>query len=366
MSVLVAIGVLALLVFVHELGHFAAARLQGIYANKFSLGFGPVLWKYQGSQTEYALRAIPLGGFVGFPDDDDDSPIPPNDPNLMRNRPIADRAIVIAAGVVANLIFAYAVLAAQYGFWGVPDGFRYEPGVVVPQVLAPENPAGRAGIKAGDIVRAIDGQPLLGEQASVKQLIEHIKASPDRPLILEIQRGAETLKVRVQPETDETGQGRIGVQLAPNGKPIYRRAKNPIEVLSLAADRFEGMVTQTVSGFLTLAANFREVAPQVSGPVKIVEWGANIAQSDAASLLPFMALISINLAVINILPLPALDGGQLFFLAIEALRGGKPLPQEFQENVMQTGLFLLLGLGIFLIVRDTTQLEWVQRFLQQQ
>jgi RIP metalloprotease RseP len=79
-----------------------------------------------------------------------------------------------------------------------------------------------------------------------------------------------------------------------------------------------------------------------------------------------MALISINLAVINILPLPALDGGQLFFLAIEALRGGRPLPQEFQENVMQTGLVLLLGLGILLIVRDTTQLEWVQRLLQQQ
>ncbi|TAD76560.1 MAG: RIP metalloprotease RseP [Oscillatoriales cyanobacterium] len=366
MSVLVAIGVLALLVFVHELGHFAAARLQGIYANKFSIGFGPVLWKYQGSQTEYALRAIPLGGFVGFPDDDENSPIPPNDPNLMRNRPIADRAIVIAAGVVANLIFAYGVLAAQYGILGVPDGFRYEPGVIVPQVLAPDNPAGRAGLKAGDVVQAIDGQSLAGEQASVKQLMEQIKASPDRPLILEIQRGPETLKLRVQPETDETGQGRIGVQLAPNGKPIYRRAKTPIEVLSLAADRFEGMVTQTVSGFVTLAANFREVAPQVSGPVKIVEWGANIAQSDAASLLPFMALISINLAVINILPLPALDGGQLFFLAIEALRGGKPLPQEFQENVMQTGLFLLLGLGIFLIVRDTTQLEWVQRFLQQQ
>ena len=366
MSVLVAIGVLALLVFVHELGHFAAARLQGIYANKFSLGIGPVLWKYQGPQTEYAIRAIPLGGFVGFPDDDEDSSIPADDPNLMRNRPIADRAIVIAAGVVANLIFAYGVLAAQYGFMGVPDGFRYEAGVIVPQVLAPDNPAGRAGLKAGDIVQAIDGQTLSAEQASVKVLMEQIKASPDRPLILEVQRGADRLTLRVTPELDEAGQGRIGVQLAPNGRPVYRPAHNPIEVLTLAADRFQNMVTQTAGGFLTLAANFRETAPQVSGPVKIIEWGANIAQSDAGNLFPFMALISINLAVINILPLPALDGGQLFFLAIEALRGGRPLPQEFQENVMQTGLVLLLGLGILLIVRDTTQLEWVQRLLQQQ
>ncbi|NET54217.1 MAG: site-2 protease family protein, partial [Merismopedia sp. SIO2A8] len=88
MSVLAAIAVLALLIVVHEAGHFTAARLQGIYVNRFSVGFGPILWKYQGTQTEYALRAIPLGGFVGFPDDDPDSTIPDDDPNLMRNRPV--------------------------------------------------------------------------------------------------------------------------------------------------------------------------------------------------------------------------------------------------------------------------------------
>ncbi|MEQ8960676.1 MAG: site-2 protease family protein, partial [Coleofasciculus sp. C2-GNP5-27] len=106
MSILAAIAVLAVLIEVHELGHFMAARLQGIYANRFSLGFGPVLWKYQGPDTEYAIRAFPLGGFVGFPDDDPDSEIPPDDPNLLRNRPVLDRAIVISAGVIANLIFA--------------------------------------------------------------------------------------------------------------------------------------------------------------------------------------------------------------------------------------------------------------------
>ena len=107
MSVLAAIAVLAILILVHESGHFIAARSQGIYANRFSLGFGPILLKYQGSETEYTLRAFPLGGFVGFPDDDPDSEIPPNDPNLLRNRPVLDRAIVISAGVIANLIFAY-------------------------------------------------------------------------------------------------------------------------------------------------------------------------------------------------------------------------------------------------------------------
>ncbi|MFM7471440.1 MAG: site-2 protease family protein, partial [Nodosilinea sp.] len=95
MSVIAAIAVIALLVAVHEAGHFLAARWQGIHVNRFALGFGPVLWKYQGRETEYSLRAIPLGGFVGFPDDDPDSSIPSDDPNLLKNRPILDRAIVI-------------------------------------------------------------------------------------------------------------------------------------------------------------------------------------------------------------------------------------------------------------------------------
>ncbi len=125
MSVLAAISVLALLIVVHELGHFIAARSQGIHVNRFSLGFGPILWKYQGPETEYALRAIPLGGFVGFPDDElEESGIPANDPNLLRNRPVLDRAIVISAGVIANLIFAYFLLVTQIGTVGIPEALQ--------------------------------------------------------------------------------------------------------------------------------------------------------------------------------------------------------------------------------------------------
>src|SRR5919202_3614339 len=135
-ATLAAIAVLAVLIVVHELGHFIAARLQGIYANRFSLGFGPILWKYQGPETEYAVRALPFGGFVGFPDDDPDSDIPPQDPNLLRNRPVLDRAIVISAGVIANLIFAYFILVAQVGFVGIPQQSKPKQGVLIKQ-LAP-------------------------------------------------------------------------------------------------------------------------------------------------------------------------------------------------------------------------------------
>jgi membrane-associated protease RseP (regulator of RpoE activity) len=364
MSVLAAIAVLALLIVVHELGHFLAARLQGIHVNRFSLGFGPILWKYQGKETEYAVRAIPLGGFVGFPDDDPDSDIPPNDPDLLRNRPILDRAIVISAGVIANLIFAYLVYVAQFTGVGIPEKFDYQPGVFVSEVVSQTAPAAQAGLKSEDIILAVNGQALGSSETAVKTLMEGIQASPNQPIDLTVQRNEQQLDVTVTPEAGEDGVARIGVQLLPNGSITgYRRPTGVVEVLTLAAEQFQATFVRIVQGFVTLITDFGSVAGQVAGPVKIVEQGAGLASSNASSLFPFTAIISINLAIINILPLPALDGGQLAFLLIEALRG-KPLPSRIQENVMQTGLVLLLGLGIFLIVRDTTQLEVFQKLFQ--
>lgn len=364
MSVLAAIAVLALLIVVHEAGHFLAARWQGIYANRFSIGFGPVLLRYQGKETEYALRAFPLGGYVGFPDDDPDSTIDPRDPNLMRNRPVLDRAIVISAGVIANLIFAFVILVTQVAIVGIPQSLQPQPGIVVPQVMGQKTPAAIAGLQAGDVITASDGQALGSGETTVKNFIQTIQASPEKTIPITVQRNGTDLQLTLIPERSPDGQGRIGVQLAPNGQINYRRPNGPGEVLRLASQQFEEIVRRTIQGFGQLVTNFQETAGQVSGPVKIVEWGANIASSDSGNLFFFAALISVNLAVINILPLPALDGGQLFFLLIEALRG-RPLPQKLQEGVMQTGLMLLLGLGIVLIVRDTTQLAWVQQFLQQ-
>jgi membrane-associated protease RseP (regulator of RpoE activity) len=364
MSVLAAIAVLALLIVVHELGHFLAARLQGIYANRFSIGFGPVLWKYQGKETEYALRAFPLGGFVGFPDDDPDSEIPPNDPNLLKNRPILDRAIVISAGVIANLIFAYVVFVTQFSSVGIPEKFDFQPGVLVPEVISQDAPAALAGVRSGDIILAVNHQDLGASDAALKSLMDTIRTSPNIPVDLIVKRGDRQIDLSVTPKAGDDGVARIGVQLAPNGSiSRYRRPNGIGEVLSLSADQFQNTLVRTVQGFWMLITNFSAVANQVAGPVKIVEQGAGLAAANANSLFPFTAIISINLAIINILPLPALDGGQLVFLLIEALRG-KPLPNRIQENVMQTGLVLLLGLGVFLIVRDTTQLEVFQHLFQ--
>jgi len=361
MSVLAAIAVLAVLIVVHELGHFLAARSQGIHVNRFSLGFGPVLWKYQGSQTEYAIRAFPLGGFVGFPDDDPDSEIPADDPNLLRNRPVLDRAIVISAGVIANLIFAYFMLVTQFGIAGIPE-FKYQPGVIVQPVNTEQSIAYEAGIRKGDIILAVGDQELGASKNAIELLKTEIETHPNQSVELKIQRQEENLSLQVTPEL-KNGKGHIGVELTPNAIPTYRSPHNIQELFGVAANRFQQLVVGTFQGFGQLITNFQNTADKLAGPVKIVEAGAKLAANDSTNLLFFAAIISINLAVINILPLPALDGGQLAFLLIEGLRG-KPLPNKIQENVMQTGLVLLLGLGIFLIVKDTSQLEWVQKLFQ--
>jgi membrane-associated protease RseP (regulator of RpoE activity) len=362
MSTLAAIGVLAILIFVHELGHFLAARLQGIYANKFSIGFGPVLLKYQGKQTEYALRALPLGGFVGFPDDDPESDIPPTDPNLLSNRPILDRAIVISAGVIANLIFAYFLLVVQVSVIGFQQ-IDYHPGVTVAGITNELSAAGKAGIQANDAVLAVNSEQLGEGRPAITKLMAEIQNHPNQAITFQIKRGDKVLDLQVTPDASTDNKGQIGVRLVPNADVIIDRSINLIDAMKKGAVEFERVIVLTVQGLAQLVTNFGETATQIAGPIKIVEIGSSIAENNISGLLQFGALISVNLAVMNTLPLPALDGGQLAFLLLEGLLG-KPLPMKIQETVMQTGLFLLLGLGVFLVIRDTANLSSVQQFFK--
>ncbi len=357
MSVLLSIAILALLILVHEAGHFAAAKLQGIHVNRFSLGFGPVLWRYQGKETEYAIRALPLGGYVGFPDEDERSPYPPDDPDLLKNRPVLDRLVVMSAGVMANLIFAYLVLVLMFASVGIPSVTRIHPGILIPQVM-PDSPAERAGLQAEDVVlRAADHDysAIADETAALAALNDFqalIRSSENQPIALKVQRGeGDPFQLTVIPELrGETVA--IGVTLAPNQELTLRPARNLAEIFTEAGNAYQRVVMLNVNGLRQLVENFQSTATQVSGPVGIVKLGADLARDDAASLFNFTALISINLAFLNLLPLPALDGGHIAFLILEGIRG-KRLPKELEDRVMQTGLVLLLGLGVVLIFKDT-------------
>lgn len=360
MGVLVALAILAGLIVVHEAGHFLAATLQGIRVSSFSIGFGPVLLERRVRGVQFALRAIPLGGFVGFPDDDEDSDIPANDPDLLRNRPLPQRALVIAAGVLANLLLAWMVLVSQGFSQGIPAGFSATPGVLVSGVQSGQ-PAAVAGLRSGDRIVSLEGQVLGGGQNAVAGLVSAIQAAPSRTLTLQISRDDQSLLLKLIPD-DLGGKGRIGAQLQPSGAEMYRPAQTPWEVLHQASADWMLLVRRTVDGFATLLTHFGTTAGQVSGPVKIVEMGASLAQQGGGSLYAFAALISINLAVLNALPLPLLDGGQLALLVLEGLRG-RPLPQRFELAFMQSGFVFLVGLSLVLIVKDTSQLAVVQQIL---
>ncbi|MDA0964391.1 MAG: RIP metalloprotease RseP [Cyanobacteria bacterium] len=360
MGVLTALAILAGLIVVHEAGHFFAATWQGIRVSGFSVGFGPVLLQKQRRGVQFALRAIPLGGFVSFPDDDEDSSIPSDDPDLLTNRPLPQRALVIAAGVIANLLLAWAVLMAQGAFVGIPAGFSATPGVLVSGVQQGQA-AAASGLKAGDRILAVDGRDLGGGQSAVSQLVELVKGAPDQTLRLEAERQGQALELQLTP-ADLSGIGRIGAQLQPSGTEAFRRPRSPIEVIQQANHDVALLTKRTVDGFITLVTHFGETAGQVSGPVKIVEMGASLAKQGGSSLFLYTALISINLAVLNALPLPMLDGGQFVLLLLEGLRR-KPLPEKFQMAFMQSGFVLLVGLSVVLIVKDTSQLAAVQQLL---
>lgn len=361
MGVLTALAILAGLIVVHEAGHFLAASWQGIRVSGFSIGFGPPLLQWRRGDVLFALRAIPLGGFVSFPDDEEDSPIPADDPDLLRNRPLPQRALVIAAGVLANLLLAWTVLLAQGVVLGIPDGFSTAPGVLVTGVQAGQ-PAALAGLQPGDRILRVDGQALQGGQQGVAALVDQIRRSPQEQLLLEADRHGQRQQLRLRPEA-QAGIGRIGAQLQPNGTELFRRPRHPLEPLRQASADFWALTERTVAGFGTLLTHFGETAGQVSGPVKIVEMGASLAQQGGSSLYLYTALISINLAVLNALPLPLLDGGQFLLLLIEGLRG-RPLPSRFQMAFLQSGFVFLVGLSLILIVKDTSQLPLIQQLLR--
>ena len=359
MNVLTSITVLGFLIFFHEMGHFLAAILQGIYVDGFSIGFGPSIIQKKYKNITYSFRAFPLGGFVSFPDEELNN-IDPKDPNLLKNRPIFQRVIVISAGVLANLILAYTILILNVTTVGIP--FDPEPGILV-LATQPEKAASLAGLKAGDKIIKVETTTLgIGDQA-VSNLVKEIQNSSEKQILIEIDREGVSKEITLIPKNVD-GKGTIGAQLQPNIRKETKKTDNFYELVKYSNKEFLSLLVKTIQGYKGLITNFSSTAQQLSGPVKIVEIGAQLSEQGGTGILLFAALISINLAVLNSLPLPLLDGGQLVFTLIEGFRG-KPVPVKIQMAVTQSSFFLLVGLSVLLIIRDTSQLLIVQRLLNQ-
>ena len=358
LTILVTILVLGVLIFVHELGHFAAAKSVGIDVPRFSIGLGPKMMGFRRGETEYVLSWIPLGGYVkmaGMADEEVTSTLEGGgDPEAARRReaapgpgdfdgkPFWARVLVISAGVIMNWLFAVAAFSAIAMGRGV-----FEPRIID---VAPGSPAAEAGLRNDDLIRRVDGAAV-HDPAQVTMRIERMAGvSVD----IVVDRNGEELTFVATPEpveqySDLTGEsrtvGRVGISLGAEGG----RA-GPVEALGRGwsnATYWGGAVVQFLGDLVTGRSSAREVG----GPILIGEISGRAARAGFWELLSFMAIISINLAIFNLLPIPVLDGGHLLFLGIEGVRG-RALSVQARVRFTTVGMVFVLALMVWAVGND--------------
>ncbi|MBQ9950900.1 MAG: site-2 protease family protein [Clostridia bacterium] len=333
--ILLALLLLCVLIVVHEFGHFIVGRLCGIGVVEFAVGFGPKLFHWRGKETLYSIRAIPLGGFCKFVGEDDENPAP----NAMNNMPVWKRFLTVAAGPAMNLLFAYLV--------GVVMLCMYY-GTVVPQVdtLVEGMPAYEAELRTGDIVTHVNGEEVPFDGSGTDLIRRRIQESDS--VELTVLRGGETLEFTLVPAvvTDEaTGQQAKQVGFAFTFQP-YSLA----DAIPTSANLMKDMSTMMLD-FLRDLFFKGEGAEDMAGPIGTVAVVSQTLAVDPSQLLYFAVVISLNLAIMNLIPFPGLDGSRLVFLAIEGIRR-KPVPPEKEGMIHGVGLVLLLALAVVLMWHD--------------
>ena len=342
-----AIIVLGVLIFVHELGHFLVARLHGVRVMVFSLGFGPRIFGWQGknSRTEYQLSAIPLGGYVKMLGESTEDEIPPEDlPHAFYSKNVWRRTNIVFAGPAFNFLFAFVALVLAY-MVGV--------GELLPVVgaLSPGMPAEVAGLQVGDRITYVDEQAV----TRWKTFSDSIKQSEGQSITLTVERDGKALMVSVIPQIRETKNLLGETVLLPligvgPGNLIEEVVYSPLEALQKGWEQTWSMTTLTVTSVWKLVT---QVVPadQIGGPLMIADLAGKAANQGVSNLLFFMALISINLGILNLLPIPVLDGGHLLFFLIEAAKG-TPVGEKFQLFAYRTGMTLLFLLMAWALKND--------------
>ena len=335
---LLALLILSFIVFVHELGHYLAARASGIRVLEFAIGFGPKIFGWRRKEIDYSVRVLPMGGYCKFEGEDDSS----EDPKAFSNAPVWKRFLTILAGPAMNFLLAYLVVALFLMFAGVA--------YTVPVVyeVASGMPAEGSGLQAGDVITAVDGEPIELSELGAAKLVQLIGEKPDEAVTLTVDRSGEAVTVTVSPKDTEAG-GKIGITL---GSQIYRFG--PVGALAVSGERIVDITRVMLDGFkglITKGEGFEETM----GPVGIISFMTKEIRRDFEMIVNLIVIISLNLGILNLLPLPALDGGRLVFLAVEAVRR-KPLKPEYEGWVHMAGFILLIGVIVVFTYRDIVRL----------
>jgi regulator of sigma E protease len=346
MGILAAIVVLGLLIVVHEFGHFIVAKRSGVGVLKFSIGFGPRLFGRTVNGTEYVLSAIPLGGYVKMVGEDPEV-AETVDPRIsFSHQNVWKRVAIVVAGPIFNLLFAFLAFTFVLAVYGqrVPSDVAKVGGVM------PGMPAAEAGLEVGDVVTAVDGAPI----KTWDELSSAIRASDGKPVEMVLKRGDATSTVTVVPESkpDKNIFGEVIGEAYVIGieRGFEEVAVGPVEAIGAGAKQTAWWIQTLIMSVVKIVQG-KIPAQDIGGPILIVQAAGQQAQVGFESLLLFMAVISINLGILNLLPIPILDGGHLLFFLVEAVMR-RPLDMRHREIAQQVGLVILIGLMAFAFYND--------------
>lgn len=329
-TAILAIILFCVMIFPHELGHYIAAKRLGVKVNEFAFGMGPVIWKKQKGETLHSIRLFPIGGFCSMEGEDEDS----DEPRAFNNKKPWQKIIILAAGSFMNVLCAILIMSIVVGVLGFTT--------TTIDTVSEGSPAETAGIMAGDEITAIDGQPI----EAWTDVSAAIASAEGGQIIMTVQRDGRTLEAAVTPEQTQDGAFLIGI--------TSRVSHNPFRAVAEGAKSTWNI---TVSMFQTLSQLFTGQlgADSLSGPVGMVQMVSQTTQYGWWYYGFLTALICINLAIINMLPLPALDGGRIIFVIISMITG-RPVSQKVEGTVHFVGIMLLFGLMVYVTFNDITRI----------
>ncbi|MET0538857.1 MAG: RIP metalloprotease RseP [Xanthobacteraceae bacterium] len=359
--------VLTLVVFFHELGHFIVARWCGVRVLVFSIGFGPEILGFNDRRgTRWKICAIPLGGYVKFFGDDNAASVPDQAAlasmseeerrHSFVHQPVGQRAGIVVAGPLANFLLAIAIFAGLFMLFGKPStSARVD-------AVQPGSAAEAAGFQPGDLVVSINGR----EIDSFSDMQQIVSTSAGETLVFEVQRAGKLITLKATPTLKEVKdrfgnvhrQGILGITRSPSPDDTHFQPVGPLKALELGVQRTWFVVERTLS-YVGGVVSGREAADQLGGPIRIAQVSGQVASEGFPSLLSLTAVLSVSIGLLNLFPVPLLDGGHLLFYAIEALRG-KPLSERAQEVGFRIGLAIVVMLMIFATYNDILHLaaQW--------